>query len=152
MTRGFGIRNNARRAREHPLKPSDHSLSRVADAAQRPRLRRTTPGLLMSNNALPAQSAARWLPYIVAGTFFMEYLDTTVIATALPQMAKSFGVGPNALSLGMTAYMLALAIFIPVSGWVADRFGSRTVFFGAIVVFIVASVLCGMSNSVAEFT
>lgn len=93
-----------------------------------------------------------WLPYIVAATFFMEYLDTTVIATALPQMARSFGVGPNSLSLGMTAYMLALAIFIPVSGWVADRCGSRTVFFIAIGVFTVASVLCGMSQNVNEFT
>ncbi|PZR48688.1 MFS transporter [Paraburkholderia fungorum] len=93
-----------------------------------------------------------WLPYIVAATFFMEYLDTTVIATALPQMAHSFGVGPNSLSLGMTAYMLALAIFIPVSGWVADRCGSRTVFVSAIGVFTVASVLCGLSQNVAEFT
>jgi EmrB/QacA subfamily drug resistance transporter len=109
-------------------------------------------GFSMSNSSLPTSSAARWLPYIVAGTFFMEYLDTTVIATALPQMAHSFGVGPNALSIGMTAYMLALAIFIPVSGWVADRVGSRTVFFSAIVVFVIASVLCGLSNSVAEFT
>src|SRR5882672_12171602 len=97
-------------------------------------------------------SRLRLLPYVVAATFFMEYLDTTVIATALPQMAHSFGVGPNALSIGMTAYMLALAIFIPVSGWVADRVGSRTVFFSAIVVFVIASVLCGLSNSVTEFT
>src|SRR5579864_74977 len=101
---------------------------------------------------LPDHSHVHWLPYIVAATFFMEYLDTTVIATALPQMARSFGVGPNSLSLGMTAYMLALAIFIPVSGWVADRCGSRTVFFGAIAVFTLASVLCGMSQSVTEFT
>src|ERR1700759_2665486 len=93
-----------------------------------------------------------WLPYIVAATFFMEYLDTTVIATALPQMAHSFGIGPNALSLGMSAYMLALAIFIPASGWVADRFGSRSVFFGAIVTFTIASVLCGLSQNVVEFT
>ncbi|RDK03345.1 DHA2 family efflux MFS transporter permease subunit [Paraburkholderia lacunae] len=93
-----------------------------------------------------------WLPYIVAATFFMEYLDTTVIATALPQMAHSFGVGPNSLSLGMTTYMLALAIFIPASGWVADRCGSRTVFFSAIGVFTVASVLCGLSQNVTEFT
>lgn len=96
--------------------------------------------------------AVRFLPYLVAATFFMEYLDTTVIATALPQMAHSFGVGPNALSIGMTAYMLALAVFIPVSGWVADRYGSRTVFGGAIVVFTVASILCGLSNGVLEFT
>lgn len=95
---------------------------------------------------------AHWLPYLVAATFFMEYLDTTVIATALPQMARTFHVGPNALSLGVTAYMLALAVFIPVSGWVADRFGTRTVFGGAIVVFTLASVLCGMSGSVETFT
>lgn len=62
------------------------------------------------------QLHARCLPYIVAANFFMEYLDTTVIATALPSMAHTFSVGPNALSLGMTTYMLALAIFIPASG------------------------------------
>ncbi len=105
----------------------------------------------MNANSTPLKHAA-WLPYIVAATFFMEYLDTTVIATALPQMAHSFGVGPNSVSLGMTAYMLALAIFIPASGWVADRCGSRTVFFSAIGVFTVASVLCGLSQNVAEFT
>jgi EmrB/QacA subfamily drug resistance transporter len=97
-------------------------------------------------------SGTRILPYLVAATFFMEYLDTTVIATALPQMADSFGVGPNEVSLGMTAYMLALAVFIPVSGWIADRFGSRTVFCSAIVVFTVTSILCGLSTSVTGFT
>ena len=101
----------------------------------------------------PAQrtSGVGWLPYLVAATFFMEYLDTTVIATALPQMAHSFGIGPNSLSLGVTAYMLALAIFIPASGWVADRCGARTVFFSAVVTFTVASVLCGISQNVDEF-
>ena len=92
------------------------------------------------------------LPYLVAATFFMEYLDTTIIATALPQMAESFGVGPNEVSMGMTAYMLALAVFIPISGWIADRYGSRTVFCSAIVVFTVASILCGLSYSVETFT
>ncbi|ALM83479.1 MFS transporter [Bordetella sp. N] len=92
------------------------------------------------------------LPYIVAATFFMEYLDTTVIATALPQMAKSFSVGPNEVSLGMTAYMLTLAVFIPISGWIADRFGSRTVFAAALVIFTLASVLCGSSSSLGFFT
>ena len=105
----------------------------------------------MNELALPT-SHLRWLPYIVAATFFMEYLDTTVIATALPQMAHSFRVGPNDLSLGMTAYMLTLAIFIPASGWVADRCGSRTVFLSAVLVFTGASVLCGLSQSVPEFT
>ncbi len=82
----------------------------------------------------------------------MEYLDTTVIATALPQMARSFAVGPNEVSLGMTAYMLTLAVFIPVSGWIADRFGSRTVFASALVIFSLSSVLCGWSVGIASFT
>jgi EmrB/QacA subfamily drug resistance transporter len=92
------------------------------------------------------------LPFVVAAAFFMEYLDTTVIATALPQMAKTFRVGPNEVSLGMTAYMLSLAVFIPVSGWVADRFGSRTVFAAALITFTCASVLCGSANGLTWFT
>ncbi|MEI5997456.1 MFS transporter [Paraburkholderia bengalensis] len=104
-------------------------------------------------NASSSRSASLGpLPYVVAATFFMEYLDTTIIATALPQMAHSFGTSPNALSLGMSAYMIALAIFIPASGWVADRFGSRSVFFSAIVTFTLASLLCGISQNVGEFT
>ncbi|KVP59483.1 DHA2 family efflux MFS transporter permease subunit [Burkholderia ubonensis] len=106
----------------------------------------------MAPTSNPGGRTTDFLPYLVAATFFMEYLDTTVIATALPQMAHTFGVGPNALSLGMTAYMLALAVFIPISGWIADRFGSRTVFGSAIVIFTDASVLCGLSNGVGTFT
>lgn len=94
----------------------------------------------------------RYLPFLVAATFFMEYLDTTVLATALPQMAHSFGVLPNALSIGMSAYMLALAVFIPVSGWMADRFGSKTIFSTAIVIFTVSSILCGLSVGIVSFT
>ena len=68
---------------------------------------------------------------LIAAAFFMENLDGTIIATALPQMAKSFHVGAVNLNIGMTAYLLTLAVFIPISGWVADRFGSRTVFASA---------------------
>ncbi|EHP43476.1 EmrB/QacA family drug resistance transporter [Cupriavidus basilensis OR16] len=89
---------------------------------------------------------------IVASAYFMENLDATVIATALPHMAATFGVTPVGLSIGMTAYLLAIAVFIPISGWVADRFGQRSVFGGAIVVFTGASVLCGLSNGLVEFT
>ncbi len=103
-----------------------------------------------SDRLLDSRSAI--LPFIVAAAFFMEYLDATIIATALPQMAKSFGVGPNEVSLGMTAYMLTLAVFIPLSGWVADRFGSRTVFAAALAVFVLASVLCGFSTGLKSFT
>ena len=92
------------------------------------------------------------LPFIVAATYFMEHLDTTVIATSLPRMAHDFGVGPNALSLGLSAYMLTLAVFIPVSGWLSDRFGSRSLFGSAILVFTVASVCCALSTSVGGFT
>src|SRR5439155_16523681 len=89
---------------------------------------------------------------LVAGAFFMENLDGTVIATALPQMALSFGASPVDLNMGMTAYMLTLAVFIPVSGWAADRLGARTVFASAIGLFTFASILCGMSNGLWQFT
>jgi EmrB/QacA subfamily drug resistance transporter len=89
---------------------------------------------------------------LVAGAFFMENLDGTIIATALPQMARSFHVGAVNLNIGMTAYMLTLAVFIPVSGWFADRFGSRTVFATAISIFTVASVLCALSTTLTAFT
>jgi EmrB/QacA subfamily drug resistance transporter len=82
----------------------------------------------------------------------MEMLDGSVIATALPQMAQSFHENPVNLSIGMSAYLLTLAIFIPASGWIADRFGSKTIFLSAIVVFTVASVLCGICNTLPEFT
>jgi EmrB/QacA subfamily drug resistance transporter len=89
---------------------------------------------------------------LVAGAFFMENLDGTVIATALPQMALSFRASPVDLNMGMTAYMLTLAVFIPVSGWIADRLGPRTVFSSAIALFTLASILCGVSDSLTEFT
>jgi EmrB/QacA subfamily drug resistance transporter len=89
---------------------------------------------------------------LVAGAFFMENLDGTVIATALPQMAISFHSNPVDLNMGMTAYLLTLAVFIPVSGWIADRLGPRTVFSSAIGLFTFASVLCGLSNSLTGFT
>ena len=89
---------------------------------------------------------------LIAGAFFMENLDGTIIATALPQMARSFHVGAVNLNIGMTAYLLALAVFIPVSGWVADRFGSRTVFASAIAVFTISSLLCAASHTLTQFT
>src|SRR3954471_8913569 len=89
---------------------------------------------------------------LVAGAFFMENLDGTVIVTALPQMAQTFGVSPVDLNVGMTAYMLTLAVFIPVSGWVADQPGARTGFAVAIGLFIPAPVLCGISSGLREFT
>lgn len=88
---------------------------------------------------------------LVAGAFFMENLDGTVIATALPQMAASFGARPVDLNIGMSAYLLTLGIFIPISGWISDRFGARLVFTSAVVIFTLASVLCGFADSVGSF-
>jgi EmrB/QacA subfamily drug resistance transporter len=89
---------------------------------------------------------------LIAGAFFMENLDGTIIATALPQMAQSFHVGAVRLNIGMTAYLLTLAVFIPISGWVADRVGSRSVFATAIATFTLASLFCGASHTLTQFT
>jgi EmrB/QacA subfamily drug resistance transporter len=89
---------------------------------------------------------------LIAGAFFMENLDGTIIATALPQMASSFQVGAVNLNIGMTAYLLTLAVFIPISGWVADRLGSRSVFACAIGIFTLASLLCGAAGTLTQFT
>ncbi len=94
---------------------------------------------------------ARTVALIVAGTFFMEFLDGTVIATALPAMAHDFHEPAVALSIGISAYLLTLAVFIPLSGWVADRFGTRDVFIAAIAVFTGASMLCGLCDTLWEF-
>jgi EmrB/QacA subfamily drug resistance transporter len=84
---------------------------------------------------------------IIATALFMENMDGTVIATSLPVIARDLHQDPIVLKLALTSYMLTLAVFIPASGWVADRFGARTVFCSAIVVFTLGSILCGASNS-----
>ncbi len=86
------------------------------------------------------------VPLIVACALFMENLDATVIATSLPDIARSLHADPLQLSAAMTAYMLSLAVFLPVSGWMADRFGARRVFGSAIAVFTLGSVLCGVAQ------
>ena len=78
---------------------------------------------------------------IVACAMFMQNLDSTIIATALPTMAKAFGAEPVHMNVALTSYLLSLAVFIPASGWIADRYGARSVFRAAIAVFTVGSVL-----------
>lgn len=80
----------------------------------------------------------------------MQSLDSTVIATALPAIGESLGVNPVRLNVAITSYLLSLAVFIPISGWLADRFGGRTILSTAIAIFTVASVFCGLSNSMLE--
>ncbi|HQT67761.1 MAG: MFS transporter [Rhodospirillales bacterium 20-60-12] len=84
---------------------------------------------------------------IVASALFMQNIDSTVIATALPAMAKTFHADPLHMSVALTSYLLSLAVFIPASGWFADKFGARTVFRAAIALFTIGSVLCGFSTS-----
>lgn len=91
------------------------------------------------------------LTLLVAGTFFMENLDATVIIPAIPAIAREFSVQPIDLNIGVSAYMLTLGMFIPMSGWVATRFGSKQVFSLAIALFTLASLLCGLSSSPSEF-
>lgn len=89
----------------------------------------------------------RVIPFIVAFGFLLEGIDSTCITTAIPQMAESLNVSPVSLNLAITAYVLSLAVFIPISGWVADRYGSRRVFCAAIIVFTVGSLACGLAQS-----
>ena len=90
----------------------------------------------------------RWLiPLVVAFGFMMEGLDSTIITVAIPNMAASLHETPVRLSLAITSYLLSLAVFIPISGWIADRFGARSVICAAFAVFTVASALCGLSQN-----
>ncbi|HTW53258.1 MAG TPA: MFS transporter [Stellaceae bacterium] len=84
---------------------------------------------------------------IVACAMFMQNMDSTVIATALPVIARSLNESPLRLNVAITCYLLSLAVFVPISGWTADRFGARRVFSAAIVVFVLGSIGCGVSNS-----
>jgi len=87
------------------------------------------------------------IPLIVAFAFLMEQLDATIVTTAIPDMARSLRVTPLQMNLTITAYILSLAVFMPHSGWIADRFGARRVFAAALVIFTAASALCGLSDS-----
>ena len=121
-------------------------------------LRKTTAAILNTQARLAIRRRARpriarqgashrTVALIVASALFMEQLDGTVLATALPKMAESFGVAPLNMNVALTSYLLSLAVFIPVSGTVADRFGSRTVFCSAIALFTFGSILCGLATS-----
>ncbi|RUX95153.1 MULTISPECIES: DHA2 family efflux MFS transporter permease subunit [unclassified Mesorhizobium] len=102
--------------------------------------------------ALPETATnARRVALIVAIAFFMQLLDSTIISTSLPQMGESFGVSAVAMSIGITVYMLTMAVFVPLSGWLADRFGARNIFLLAIVLFTLASLACGFSQNLTQF-
>src|SRR5712671_4182338 len=100
--------------------------------------------------AAPGASVKRLLPWLVAVAFFMESLDTTILNTAVPAIAKALAVAPLSMKAVLSSYTLSLAVFIPISGWMADRFGTRRVFASAIGLFTLGSFLCGISSNIHE--
>ncbi|WP_036666522.1 MFS transporter [Paludibacterium yongneupense] len=100
---------------------------------------------------LPALSPTRLIPLIIATALFMENMDATVLSTSLPAIARDLMEDPISLKLALTSYLVSLAVFIPISGWMADRFGARTVFRAAIGVFMGGSILCALSGTLGGF-
>ena len=97
---------------------------------------------------MPELDVKRYLPWVVASALFMEQLDSTIVNTAVPAMAASLQVTPLSLKAVVTSYILSLAVCIPVSGWMADRFGTRRVFAAAVALFTLSSMLCGLAVNV----
>ena len=104
----------------------------------------TSPSAVGAPHATPKSI----VPWLVAVAFFMESLDTTILNTAVPTIASALGIAPLSMKSVLSSYTLSLAVFIPVSGWVADRFGTRRVFASAIGLFTLGSILCGISTNV----
>ena len=97
---------------------------------------------------VPSEASKRILPWLVAVAFFMESLDTTILNTAVPAISEALHVTPLSMKAVLASYTLSLAVFIPISGWVADRFGTRRVFAAAIGLFTLGSLLCGISSNI----
>jgi EmrB/QacA subfamily drug resistance transporter len=102
----------------------------------------------MPNEAASPASLKQMLPWLVAVAFFMESLDTTILNTAVPAISRALAVTPLSMKAVLSSYTLSLAVFIPISGWMADRFGTRRVFAAAIGVFTLGSVLCGVVDNI----
>src|SRR6202522_4410620 len=95
-----------------------------------------------------SEASKRLLPWLVAVAFFMESLDTTILNTAVPAIAQALNVPPLSMKAVLASYTLSLAVFIPISGWMANRFGTRRVFASAIGIFTLGSFLCGISSNI----
>jgi EmrB/QacA subfamily drug resistance transporter len=108
----------------------------------------TVPSLPSTPAGASDSTVKRLLPWLVAVAFFMQSLDTTILNTAVPAIAKALAVAPLSMKAVLASYTLSLAVFIPISGWMADRFGTRLVFASAIGFFTLGSLLCGLSTSI----
>src|SRR5476651_2698655 len=111
----------------------------------------TVPDSVASASSRPSfASSKQLLPWLVAVAFFMESLDTTILNTAVPVISDALNVAPLSMKLGLGSQTLSLVVFIPVRGWMADRFGTRRVFASAIGIFTLGSFLCGISTNIHE--
>ena len=108
----------------------------------------STPAKPVAESPSPSDASKRLLPWLVAVAFFMESLDTTILNTAVPAVSEALGVAPLSMKAVLASYTLSLAVFIPISGWMADRFGTRRVFSSAIGLFTLGSLLCGLSVNI----
>ena len=108
----------------------------------------TGPLIAPPSSSNPSEASKRLLPWLVAVAFFMESLDTTILNTAVPTISAALGVAPLSMKAVLASYTLSLAVFIPISGWMADRFGTRRVFASAIGLFTLGSFLCGISSNI----
>ncbi len=106
-----------------------------------------TERTVTADNPSTPPSSSKIVPLIIAASFFIEELNSTIITTSLPRMAESLGETPTVLGSAITAYLLSVAVFLPVSGWMADRFGARRVYCAAISTFALGSLICGMAGS-----
>jgi len=119
----------------------------LSSAGRRPHNGGMTEPIRLDPNRVSQRT--RLTALIVATAMFMQNLDSTMIATALPTMAHDFGYDPVRMNVALTSYLLSLAVFIPASGWIADRYGARNIFRLAIIIFTLGSILCGQSTSLA---
>jgi EmrB/QacA subfamily drug resistance transporter len=125
--------------------PPDRSSGDAGVMLESPAVPQPTP--IPAPPQVGRRASSRTISLIVASAMFMEQLDGTVLATALPTMARSFNADPLHMNVALTSYLLTLAMFIPASGRLADRFGSRTVFRGAIALFTLGSIACAQAQS-----
>src|SRR6204780_279499 len=122
-----------------------HRVGRVLTFLQEPEVDYVVPAV----SSLPVNdSRKQLLPWLVAVAFFMESLDTTILNTAVPTIAHALHVAPLSMKAVLASYTLSLAVFIPISGWMADHFGTRRVFAAAIGLFTLGSCLCGLSSNI----
>ena len=130
-----------------PDNPTPTDTPKTAKANAPAPVAKTPDGAKVVATAAPMANKAM-LPWLIAVAFFMESLDTTILNTAVPSIAKALSVTPLSMKSVLSSYTLSLAVFIPISGWMADRFGTRRVFASAIGIFTLGSLLCGLTSNI----